>query len=106
MTDSYIGLTFKMESVSKNTIFGLKMMVKSGLETIFLKFLHAEDYILLLHNNTQNHKLSNKNNYLSTWRNFKISFSRPLFIIIFRPKMVFVDTDSILKIKTIYESVK
>ena len=31
-----------MESVPKITIFGLKMMVKSGLEKIFLKFLHAE----------------------------------------------------------------
>ena len=30
-----------MESVSKNTIFDLNMMVKSGLEKIFLKFLHA-----------------------------------------------------------------
>ena len=35
-------LTLKMESVSKITIFGLKMMMKSGLEKIFLKFLHAE----------------------------------------------------------------
>ena len=32
LTDSYIGFNLKMESVSKNTIFGLKMMVKSGLE--------------------------------------------------------------------------
>ena len=39
-TDSYIGFTLKMESVSKNTIFGLKMMVKSGLEKIILKSLH------------------------------------------------------------------
>ena len=31
-----------MESVSKNTIFGLKTTVKSGLENIFLKFLHAK----------------------------------------------------------------
>ena len=29
----------KMEYVSKINIFGLKMMVKSGLEKIFLKFL-------------------------------------------------------------------
>ena len=36
--------TLKMESVSKNTIFGLKMMLKSGLEKIFLKFLHAGVY--------------------------------------------------------------
>ena len=32
----------KMEYVSKIIIFGLKMMVKSGLEKIFLKFLHAQ----------------------------------------------------------------
>ena len=32
LTDSYIIFTLKMESVSKNTIFGLKMMVKNGLE--------------------------------------------------------------------------
>ena len=31
-----------MEYVSKINIFGLKMMVKSGLEKIFLKFLHAQ----------------------------------------------------------------
>ena len=31
LTDSYIIFTLKMESVSKNTIFGQKMMVKSGL---------------------------------------------------------------------------
>jgi len=43
---------FKMEYVSKITIFGLKMMVKSGLEKIFLKFLHAQAIffqIILLH---------------------------------------------------------
>ena len=41
LTDSYIGFTLKMESVSKNTIFGLKMMVKSGLEKNILKSLHV-----------------------------------------------------------------
>ena len=41
LTDSYIGFTLKMESVSKNTIFGLKMTVKSGLEKFILKSLHA-----------------------------------------------------------------
>ena len=74
LTDSYIGFTLKMESVSQNTIFGLKMMVKSGLEKIFLKFLHAEDYFLLLHKSALNHKFSNKNNYLPAWRDFKIIF--------------------------------
>jgi hypothetical protein len=32
-----------MESVSKNKFFGQKMMVRRGLEKIFLKFLHAGD---------------------------------------------------------------
>ena len=31
----------KMEYVSKIDVFGLKMLVKRGLEKIFLKFLHA-----------------------------------------------------------------
>ena len=106
LTDSYIVFTLKMESESKNTIFGLKMMVKSGLEKIFLKFLHARDYFPLLHKSAQNHKFSNKNNYLPAWRDFKKKFSRPLFTIIFRPKMVFLDTDSILRVKLMYESVK
>ena len=42
LIDSYIVFTLKMKSVSQTTIFGLIMMVKSGLEKIFLKFLHAE----------------------------------------------------------------
>ena len=33
----------KMEYVSKINIFGLKMMVKSGVEKIYLKFLHVQD---------------------------------------------------------------
>ena len=105
LTDSYIVFTLKMESVSKNTIFGPKM-VKSGLEKIFLKFLHAGEYLSLLHKSAQNHKFSNKNNYLPAWRDFKINFSRPLFTIIFRPKIVFLDTDSILRVKPMYEAVK
>ena len=64
LPDSYIVFTLKMESVSKNTIFGLKMMVKSGLEKIFLKFLHAGDYFPILHSSAQNHKFSNENNFL------------------------------------------
>ena len=42
LTDSYIVFTLKMESATKSIIFGLKMMVKSGLEKIFMKFLHAQ----------------------------------------------------------------
>ena len=33
---------FKMEYVSKFISFGIKMMVKSGIEKMFLKFLHAQ----------------------------------------------------------------
>ena len=39
LTGSDIFFTLKLESVSKITIFGLKMMVKSGLEQIFLKLV-------------------------------------------------------------------
>ena len=42
----------------------------------------------------------------SAWRNFKNIFSRPLFTIIFRPKIVILDTDSILRVKKMYELVK
>ena len=35
MSDSDIVFTLKMESVSTNTIYGLKMIVKTGLETLF-----------------------------------------------------------------------
>ena len=65
LTNSYIVFTLNMESVSKNTIFGLKMMVKSGLEKILLKFLHGGDYFPLLHTSAQNHKFSNKNGGIS-----------------------------------------
>ena len=103
LSDSYIIFTLKMESVWKNTIFGLKMMVKSSLEKIFLKFLHAGDYFSLLHKSVQNHKFSNKNNHLPSWRDFKMNFSRPLFTVIFRPKVAFLNTDSILRVKTMIE---
>ena len=41
-TDSYFVYMLKMEYVTKINIFGLKMIVKSGLEKIFLKPLHAQ----------------------------------------------------------------
>ena len=61
LTDSYVLFTLKMESVYKITIFGLKMMVKSGLEKMFLKLLHAE----VMRTFAQNCKFSNKNDLLS-----------------------------------------
>ena len=42
VTDSYLVYVLKMEYVYKINIFGLKMMVKSGLGKIFLKFLPEE----------------------------------------------------------------
>ena len=48
MAESYIVFTLKMESVHKITIFGLSMTMKSGLEKVFLKFLHAEAIVLLI----------------------------------------------------------
>ena len=41
LADSYIYFTLKMESVSKNIIFGLKVMVKNGVEKFILKSFHA-----------------------------------------------------------------
>ena len=52
-----------MEYVSENTIFSLKMMVKSGLEKIFVNFLHLGDYFSLLYKSVKHHKFSNKTNY-------------------------------------------
>ena len=95
LTDSYIVFTLKMESVTKNIIHGLKMMVKSGLEKIFLKFLHAGTYFPLLHKSAPNPNFSNRNNHLPEWRDFIINFSRPLFTIIFWPKkIIFFVTNS------------
>ena len=65
------------------------MMMKSGLGKTFLKFLHALTMSFLLLNFDQKYKFSNKNNMVSTRRNFKNIFPRPLFIIIFRPEMLF-----------------
>ena len=42
----------------------------------------------------------------STWRNFKNIFSIPLFTIIYRPKIVILGTDSILRVKKTYELAK
>ena len=83
-------------------------MVKS-LEKFIFKSLYLGNYFALLLKGkifAQNHKFINKNNYLPAWRDFKINFSRPLFTIIFKPKMVFLNTDPILRVKTMYESVK
>ena len=42
MTNSTLVCPVKIEYVTKNNIFDLKMMMKSGLEKFILKFLHAQ----------------------------------------------------------------
>ena len=74
------------------TIFGLNMMVKSGLEKIILKF-HVPLQRYLLTSQANSALLGRffctgpQQLWRGTW-NFKIIFSRPLFTIIFKPKMV------------------
>ena len=47
LTDSYIVFTLELESGSKITIFGLKMMVKSGLEKFILKSHFVTEFEIL-----------------------------------------------------------
>ena len=94
-----------MEYAPEISIFGLKMMVESGLEKIFLKFLHATfSYFIKVP------KITNSVIKITIFPqegiDFKINFSRLLLTIIFRPKIVFLVTDSILRVNPMYESVK
>ena len=72
--------------------FWLKMMVKSGLEKIILKFhVPLQRYLLTSQANSaylgRFFCTGQQQLWRGTW-NFKIFFSRPLFTIIFKPKMV------------------
>ena len=76
MTNSTLVSPVKVEYEWNFSISGLKMMVKSGLGKIFLKFLHALTMSFSLLNFDQKHKFSNKNNMVSAWRkDCKASFS-------------------------------
>ena len=86
------------------TIFGLNMMVKSGLEKIILKFhVPLQSCCCPVQKNLPRKAelawLVSRYLWRGTW-NFKIIFSRPLFTIIFKPKMVI----SRLKILVTYSS--
>ena len=95
MTNSTLLSPVKMEYGWSFSISGLKMMMKSGLGKIFLKFLHALlTMSFLLLNFDQKYKFSN--NMASAWRIFKNVFPRPLFIIIFRSEMLKFHPYSIL----------
>ena len=77
LTDSYIVFTLKMESVSKDTIFGLKMTVKSGLEKCFLNSSKRQPfsitiiYLIERRSFDQKYKFGIKNDMVSAWRNLK-----------------------------------
>jgi hypothetical protein len=65
-----------MEYVYKINIFGLKMMVKSGLEKIFLKFRLFQKIFFITEFAlwAQKCKFSNKNDTFCAWRDFKKKF--------------------------------
>ena len=88
MTNLTILCLVKMECGWNFSTSVLKMMVKSGLGKIFLKFLHAHTMSFLLLNLCFWSKFNNENDMVSAWRNFKNIFPRPLFTIIFRPEML------------------
>ena len=65
LTDPYIVFTLKMESVLiQKYNFWPKNDGEKWSRKIFLNFHHAGDYFPLLHKIAQNHKFSNKNNYI------------------------------------------
>ena len=62
MRNSTFVYPVKREYVHKVDIFGLKMMVKSGLEKVFWNS-SMRKMIFLLHENAQNCKFSNTNGF-------------------------------------------
>ena len=96
ITNSTLVSPVKIEYGWNFSISGLKMMKKSGLGKISLKFFHALTMLFLLLNLYFWSKFSNKNDMVSAWRNFKNIFPRPLFIIIFRPETLKFHPYSIL----------
>ena len=77
MSISTFDYLVKMEYLFKINIFGLKMLVKSGLEFFFLKFLHAQNYFpdfIKGKNFAQNCKFSNKNDIFCARRDVNENF--------------------------------
>ena len=65
-------------------------------------FIFVTDFVIFL----KTSKYNELEEMASALKNFKNIFSRPLFTTIFRPKDLILVTDSILRVKTMYESVK
>jgi hypothetical protein len=81
------------------------MMVKSRLEKNILNSPHAKRWFFLYTKFVILGILWSKGKIVSDMKNFKIFFSWPLFTIILRLKIIFLGTNSILRVKTMYESV-
>ena len=73
MTNSTLVSPVKMEYVTKNNIFALKMMIKSGLDNSSMRKPFYIKWIYLIERRSfdQKYKFSNKNGMVSAWRNFK-----------------------------------
>ena len=80
MTNSTLVSPVKMEYGWNFSISGLKMMMKSGLGKIFLKFLHVLKMLSLLLNLYFWSKFSNKNDMVSAWRPEMLKF-HPYYIL-------------------------
>ena len=96
MTNSTLVSPVKMEYWWNFSIFGLKMMMQSGLGNIFwnssmLSPCHIYYWILIKSTNSVIRK-----NMVSAWRNFKNIFPRTLFMLTFRPEMLKFHQYSIL----------
>ena len=75
-----------MESVYKNTFFGLKMMVKSGLEKTILKSFHVgrKSFSFLSSDFAHFYEVRKSS---APHEGISKIFFRPLFTITFRPKI-------------------
>ena len=91
----------------KNTNFGLKMMVKSGLEKFILKsLLHAGKWLFLLLNLWFWAKIFPFMQYgklVSRMEGLQNKFLYTNFHHLFRPNGLFLDINSFLRVKTMYE---
>ena len=88
----------KSKYVTKNNILGLKMMTKVVWKKLFWNssmhkpFSIKWIYLKEKRSFDQKYRFSNKNDVVCARRNFKYISSRPLFTIIFAPKILFFVT--------------
>ena len=87
MTNSTLVCPVKIEYVTKNNIFGLKMMMKSSLEKKYFEIPPCASHEFTSEKRIfcQKYKFSNKNDTVCAWRNlekyFSLSFQAILFFV-------------------------